>query len=60
MLFIEGSEPVTTAGTGLALPLDRTDTVKKLIAAPELFGAAVEEIVRYRSPHCVSRAVLGQ
>ncbi|WP_244162292.1 cytochrome P450 [Amycolatopsis regifaucium] len=51
---------MTTAGTGLALPLDRTDTVKKLIAAPELFGAAVEEIVRYRSPHCVSRAVLGQ
>ncbi|MFJ8911108.1 cytochrome P450 [Amycolatopsis sp. NPDC102389] len=50
VLLIGGSEPATSIGTGLALLLDRPDAVKKLIATPELFGQAVEEIVRYESP----------
>ncbi|QKV74058.1 cytochrome P450 [Amycolatopsis sp. Hca4] len=50
VLLIGGSEPATAIGTGLALLLDRPDQVEKLIAAPELFGPAVEEIVRFESP----------
>ncbi|KZB86513.1 cytochrome P450 family protein [Amycolatopsis regifaucium] len=50
VMLIGGSEPVTSIGSGLALLLDRPDTVQKLLAAPELFGKAVEEIVRYESP----------
>ena len=50
VLLIGGSEPATAIGTGLALLLDRPDTVRKLLASPDLFGPAVEEIVRYESP----------
>ncbi len=50
VLLIGGSEPASSIGTGLALLLDRPDAVSKLLATPDLFGAAVEEIVRYESP----------
>ncbi|MGW4127800.1 cytochrome P450 family protein [Amycolatopsis japonica] len=50
VLLIGGSEPTTAIGTGLALLLDRPDAIEKLIARPELFDRAVEEIVRYESP----------
>ncbi|ANN15905.1 cytochrome [Amycolatopsis orientalis] len=50
VLLIGGSEPATAIGTGLALLFDRPGTVRKLLASPDLFGPAVEEIVRYESP----------
>ncbi|GHH28259.1 cytochrome P450 [Amycolatopsis oliviviridis] len=50
VLFIGGSEPATAIGTGLALLLDRPEVVERLLASPELFKDAVEEIVRYESP----------
>ena len=50
VLLIGGSEPASAIGSGLALLLDRPRLVARLLASPELFSQAVEEVVRYESP----------
>jgi cytochrome P450 len=50
LLMVGGMEPSSAIGNGVFTLLNHPGQLARLLAQPQLFAAAVEEIVRYESP----------
>jgi cytochrome P450 len=50
LLLVGGMEPSTAIGNGVITLLRHPDELARLVADPDLFGPALEEILRYESP----------